>query len=70
VLVLLSDIQLNGLDIVHAGDASADEPWLFGVKEPFWREFLANPAVICAAHVSFLGCSILRLRPPIVTPQN
>jgi hypothetical protein len=33
----MSDIRLNGLDIVHAGDAGADKPWLFGVKEPFWR---------------------------------
>jgi hypothetical protein len=70
MLILVSHVRLNSIDIVHAGDTCTNESRLVGIEERFWWEFLANSAVICAAHVNFLECVNCRLRPDIVTPRN
>lgn len=70
VLILVSHVRSNSIDIVHAGDTGTNESWLVGIEECFWWEFLANSAVICAAHVNFLESANCRLCPAIVTPRN
>ena len=70
VLILVYHVRSNSIDIVHAGDTGTNESWLVGIEECFWWEFLANSAVICAAHVKFLECANCRLRPARVTPRS
>jgi hypothetical protein len=70
MLVLVSDVRSNGLDVVHTGDTGADEPRAVCLEERLRREFLSNPASICAPHGASPGGPIRGLRLRRVTPQS
>ena len=70
MLVLVSDVRSNGLDVVHTGDTSADEPRAVCLEEHLRRELFSNPASICAPHGASSGGPIRGLRLRRVTPQS
>lgn len=70
MLVLVSDVRSNGLDVVHTGDTSADEPRAVCLEEHLRRELFSNPASICAPHVASPGGPVRGLRLRRVTPQS
>ena len=58
MLVLVSNVCSNGLNVVHTGDAGTDELVLVGIEKCFRRKFLADPSLFSATHGASRGARV------------
>jgi hypothetical protein len=68
LLILVSDVCSNGLDVVDTGDAGADQPRVVGPVVHLRWDF-SNPASVCAPHGALLRSPIRGLCLRMDTPH-